>query len=250
MASLYLDESLAAGSLAVGAEVVLSGEEARHAVRVARVRIDEWIGVGDGRGRIAWGPVVAAESAGVVLRAERVDVDTPPRPALWLVQALAKGGRDEHAIRAATELGVTGVLPWAATRSVARWDRDKADRGVQRWRSIVREASKQSIRATVPEVGTLVRARDIAEGPGRLLVLDPTAENSIGTLDLGASGTVAEGTERITLVVGPEGGIAAEEIRELTRAGADRVRLGPEVLRTATAGPAALAALNVLLGRW
>jgi 16S rRNA (uracil1498-N3)-methyltransferase len=159
-----------------------------------------------------------------------------------LAQALAKGDRDELAIQAATELGAAGVIPWAAERSVSRWDGAKAIKGRERWASIVREASKQAIRSRVPDVAALASTAELAVRSGRLLVLDPLGDAALTELELDG--------EPITLVVGPEGGISPREFEQLEAAGAARVRLGSEVLRTSTAGPAALAVLNARLGRW
>lgn len=240
MASLYLDSGL---DPAVGPEtrIRFGGDEARHAATVARVRPGERIAVGNGAGVVAWGTVTAV-GAEVEVDVDEVHRDDAPVPELWLAQALAKGDRDELAVQAATELGVAGVIPWAAERSVSRWEGVKVARGRARWASIVREATKQSIRSRVPVVAELATTRDLAREPGRLLVLEPTAAVPLSEVGLDA--------DRIVLVVGPEGGIAQRELELLADAGATPVRLGAEVLRTSTAGPAGLAALNIRLGRW
>ena len=163
---------------------------------------------------------------------------------MFLAQALAKGDRDELAVQAATELGVDGVIPWTAARSISRWEGAKIAKGRDRWSAVVREASKQSLRAWIPDVLDLVTTKQLvrlAEG-ARMLVLEPTAEQALGELEVGA--------EDLILVVGPEGGISPQELDALAAAGASVVRLGDEVLRTSTAGPAALAVLNVKLHRW
>jgi 16S rRNA (uracil1498-N3)-methyltransferase len=243
MASLYFDESIAAEAFSVGALIEITGEDARHATQVARVRIGERIAIGDGRGRIARGPVVETAAGRLVLKIGEVDVETARVPGIRLVQALAKGDRDELAVQAATELGVSAVIPWSAARSVSRWEGAKAQRGRARWATIAREASKQSIRATVPDVGEIVTTAQLARFDPLVLVLDPAAAEPLSTTDIA-------GVESITLVVGPEGGIDARELEQLEAAGARRVRLGAEVLRTSTAGPAAIAALSIRLQRW
>lgn len=241
MAWLYLGEL--PNAVAAGDRVVLGGEEARHAVQVARTRVGERIAIGDGAGRIAHGAVVVVERDVLTLEVEELQIHAPPDPELWLVQALAKGDRDELAIQAATELGASGIVPWSAERSVARWDGAKAARAHARWKGIVREAAKQAIRSRVPVVTELARLADLTRMPGLVLVLDPTAEAPLSQVEVPAEG-------RISLVVGPEGGISPRELDTLTAAGAARVRLGGEVLRASTAGPAALAALNLRLRRW
>jgi 16S rRNA (uracil1498-N3)-methyltransferase len=242
VASLYLNPQLEPADAEVGARVSVSGDEARHAVTVARVRLGERIAIGDGSGFVVWGAVVAASASELAIEVDEVRHDPEPEPPLWLAQALAKGDRDELAVQAATELGAAGVIPWSAERSVSRWDGSKAAKGRERWASIVREASKQAIRSRVPEVGELATTAQLAALPGRLLVLDPLGE--VGLTEVPLDG------ERVTLVVGPEGGIAPREFETLVAAGAVRVRLGREILRTSTAGPGALAVLNARLGRW
>lgn len=239
---MYLKPELAGPDGTPGSVVELTGEEARHAIAVARVRVGERIAISDGRGLVVRGAVAAVDRDRLSLDVESVERSEPPTPALWLAQGLAKGDRDELAVQAATELGVAGVIPWAAERSVSRWDGPKAAKGRERWAAIAREASKQSLRPFVPEVTDLASTADLARVPGRIVVLEPTAEHALTALDLDA--------DRITLVVGPEGGVAPRELESLHAAGAVLARLGPEVLRTSTAGPAALAVLNARLGRW
>jgi 16S rRNA (uracil1498-N3)-methyltransferase len=186
--------------------------------------------------------VITASADELAIEVDEVRHDPEPEPPIWLAQALAKGDRDELAIQAATELGAAGVIPWAADRSVSRWDGAKVAKGQERWGSIVREASKQAIRSRVPDVAALASTAELAALPGQVLVLDPLGDAALTEVSLDG--------ERITLVVGPEGGIAPREFEVLVAAGAARVRLGSEVLRTSTAGPAALAVLNARLGRW
>ncbi len=230
----------------VGGPVSLVGAEAKHAVTVSRVRVGETLQLGDGAGTLARGTVIRADAAELVLEVEAVERIPVRTPRILLAQALAKGDRDELAVQAATELGVDGVLPWSAARSISRWQGPKVAKGRERWSSIVREAAKQSIRPWLPEVRDLTTTKELAvlAATTRMLLLEPTASDALSALP------DAQGQRDIVLVVGPEGGIAPEELETLTRAGATSVRLGPEVLRTSTAGPAAIAVLNVALGRW
>lgn len=248
MASLYLNESLHPDAFEVGRRLPVVGADGRHATQVARLRTGERVAVGDGHGRMAWGPVSFIGQGEFAITAEDIVIEVPRTPRLVLVQALAKGDRDELAIQAATELGVDVVVPWQAARSVSRWDGPKVAKGVERWRAVVREASKQAIRATVPDVlapvDTKALLRSLSDSHGLTLVLEPTARHSIA----GQRPTADIAT--ITLIVGPEGGFSDEELLLLDAAGAIPVRLGAEVLRTSTAGPAALAVLAVLLERW
>jgi 16S rRNA (uracil1498-N3)-methyltransferase len=254
LSSLFLRADLAGVPHFVGDGVALAGDEARHAVTVNRLRVGERISIGDGAGLVVAGSISTVAPGALEIIVESVREEPAASPALWLAQALAKGDRDEMAIQAATELGVSGVIPWAADRSVSKWAGAKIDKGIERWSAIVREAAKQSIRSWVPAVGEHVSTKQLARlaGESRMLVLDPTAEVRLSAVDLTlASGLDATGQpQRVLLVVGPEGGISSHELAVLEEAGALRVRLGAEILRTSTAGPAALAVLNARLGRW
>lgn len=238
-----LDEPTTA---APGDAVVLTGAEAHHAAAVRRVRVGEEITVGDGRGAWLTGTCESVAPREVVVRVDSRTDAAPPRPRVVLVQALAKGDRDELAIQAATELGIDEIVPWQAARSVSRWDAAKAEKGRARWSTIVREAAKQAHRAWIPEVSPLTTTKQLVTraAASRALVLEPTGAQRL-------TAVAVAGEERdVLLVVGPEGGISAEELDALEQAGAMLVRLGDSVLRTSTAGPAALAVVSASLGRW
>ena len=230
-----------------GDTVTLTGAEAHHAATVRRVRVGEDVTIGDGRGAWLVGTVESVAPREVVVHIRERRDASPPRPRVVLVQALAKGDRDELAVQAATELGVDEIVPWQAARSVSRWDAAKAAKGRARWATIAREAAKQAHRAWLPEVGELTTTRQLVSraADSRLLVLEPSATAPLSGL------MVDPADERdIVLVVGPEGGIAADELEAFAGAGAQLVRLGETVLRTSTAGPAALAVVSTALGRW
>ncbi|MCH6229698.1 16S rRNA (uracil(1498)-N(3))-methyltransferase [Microbacterium sp. CFH 31415] len=238
-----LDEPTGAGP---GDTVVLTGSEAHHAASVRRVRVGEEVTVGDGRGAWLTGRCESVAPREVVVRVESRTDAAAPRPRVVLVQALAKGDRDELAVQAATELGIDEIVPWQASRSVSRWDAAKAEKGRARWATIVREAAKQAHRAWIPEVSPLVTTRELLRrvAASRTLVLEPTGSARLTGVDL--TGEESD----VLLVVGPEGGIAPDELAELETSGAVLVRLGESVLRTSTAGPAALAVVSASLGRW
>lgn len=241
MALHFIDE--AAGSVATGDTLTLTGSEAHHAAAVRRVRVGEEVTVTDGRGTWLTGECESVAPREVVVRITARHAEGAPRPRIALAQALAKGDRDELAVQAATELGVDEIVPWQAARSVSRWEGPKAEKGRARWAAVVREAAKQAHRAWIPEVAPVATTAALAGRGDRILVLEPTADVRLSAVDLADA-------DAILLVVGPEGGIAPEELDRLEAAGAARVRLGDTVLRTSTAGPAALALVNAALGRW
>lgn len=230
-----------------GETVVLGPEESRHAAVVSRLREGEAISVGDGRGVIARAIATLVTAQRVELLLTAVTRAEPPSPPLWLVQALAKGGRDEQAIEQATEIGVSRVIPWQASRSVVKWDEGKSLRNVERWQKIVTEATKQSMGAVVPDVSGLLRGDEVTSLPSlaTVIVLEPTASQSLATL----LPTLPKG-QPIALVVGPEGGVSPQERDLLTQGGASEARLGPGVLRASAAGPVALALCHQVLGHW
>ena len=128
--------------------------------------------------------------------------------------------------------------PWAAARCVVSWSGERGAKALERWRSTAREAGKQSRRAWFPEVTALHTTAQVAQLPGTRLVLHEEASQPLSGLAL---------TGDVVLVVGPEGGIGAEELAAL---GGAPVRLGPSVLRTSTAGAAAAAVVSATTGRW
>jgi 16S rRNA (uracil1498-N3)-methyltransferase len=224
---------------------VLDGPEGHHAAAVRRLRVGEELVLADGRGgRVRCGiDSVERDVLGLSVL-ERV-VEPKPSPRVVLAQALVKGDRGELAVELATEAGVDVIVPWRASRSVARWDEGaRGAKALGRWRGTVREAAKQSRRSWVPEVREPVGTGELAA-----LVADSAAayvlhESATGRLaDLPAQGDVL-------LVVGPEGGISDQELATLTGAGATAVRLGPSVLRASTAAAVAMGAIGVLTRRW
>jgi len=234
MAHCYYVDAL---DVEVGDRVVLGADDARHAATVSRARVGEHVLVADGRGTVC-DAVFAEVRPEVALEVRAIRHDPVPTPRIGLAQALAKGDRAELAIQAATELGVDVIVPWQAQRSIVTWRGERAAKSLARWRTIVREAGKQSLRAHVPEVAEAVDTRSLAAlaDRWRLVVLEPTATASLASLE-------PDGRD-VLLVVGPEGGLAPDELDAL---GGEHVRMGQHVVRTSTAGPAAIAALA---SRW
>ncbi len=231
--------------LAVGDVVLLDGPEGRHAATVRRTRVGEHLLLSDGLGHCAEGEVVAVERGTLDLRLLHVSADPEASPRFVLAQALAKGGRDDQAIEAATECGVDEVVPWQASRSIVQWRGERGEKARRGWESVLLAATKQSRRTRTPVLGAtsttadlVVRTADAAAA----YVLHEDARMPLASVTLPAAGDVL-------LLVGPEGGIAPDELASLTAAGAQPVRLGTAVLRSSSAGPAALAVLSAM-SRW
>ncbi len=229
----------------VGGVISLSGPEGKHAVSVRRMRVGEGIQLTDGRGLRVRGSVSSVGQNSLDVAVTEVIQETEPAAKLTLIQALAKGDRDELAVQAATELGVWSVIPWQAERSVSHWEGAKITKGVDRWQAIVAEASKQSLRVFEPAVAEPVSSKQLAKDVSKydlVLVLDPTADLGLGAVKVPAG--------NVAIVVGPEGGISDSELALFENAGAKRVNLGAPILRTSTAGVAATAVLQANLGLW
>lgn len=244
---VYLAADLAPA--APGDRVECGPEVAGHAVRVRRMRTGESLQLVDGRGLRITGTITAAAPDALGVEVTACTREPQPAPALVLVQALAKQDRDLQAIEAATEVGVDAVVPWAAQRSIADWPAKKQAKMVQKWENTLRAATLQARRSRTPELAGLVRGTGLttAFAPAdHVLVLHEEADAHLPT----ALAQRPADTARIVLVVGPEGGIAPEELAACTAAGAVPVRLGDTVLRTSSAGPVGLALCQALLGRW
>ncbi|MGA5545280.1 16S rRNA (uracil(1498)-N(3))-methyltransferase [Mycobacterium sp. NPDC051198] len=244
-ALFYVDALPGAGELAV-----VDGDEGFHASNVRRIRVGEQIDLSDGAGTLAHCVVEDTAKGRLSARViERVDI-AAARPSVTVVQALPKSDRSELAVELATEAGADGFVAWQATRCVARWEGPKVDKGLRRWEAVVRSAARQSRRPYIPSVegvvSTAALARRVADAVAAgavVLALHESATEPLAELPLAQASS-------LMLIVGPEGGIADEEIAAFAAAGAKAVRLGPTVLRTSTAAAVALGAIGALTGRW
>jgi 16S rRNA (uracil1498-N3)-methyltransferase len=245
----YVDALPDTGELAV-----VGGDEGFHAATVRRIRPGEQLVLGDGTGGLARCVVEHAGRDGLRARVLRRWSVAPVRPPVTVVQALPKSERSDLAIELATEAGADAFMAWQAARCVASWDGARIDKGLRRWRAAARSAARQSHRAHIPPVDGMLstaaltqRIRDGVAAGAAVLALHESATDRLA--DIFTDITVAQANS-LVLVVGPEGGIAPDEIAALTDAGAVAARLGPTVLRTSTAAAVALGALGVLTSRW
>jgi 16S rRNA (uracil1498-N3)-methyltransferase len=242
--------------LVSGSVFVLEGPEARHAVTVKRLSAGEPVDISDGAGARLTGRVSEAGQGSLSVVAEEVAFEERPPVRLVLVQALAKGDRDELAIETATELGIDAVIPWQAERSIVRWKGDRAAKAHAKWQSVVTAAAKQARRAWIPEVRNLVDTTALAKAAAAAdlaVILHEDAKNSLRSV-IEEAGILADSgpdaAKEVLLIVGPEGGMAPREVTRLSDAGAVTALLGHHVLRSSTAGPAAVVLLSDILGRW
>ena len=231
----------------VPGRVVVDGPEGRHAATVLRLRVGEPVVLVDGAGRRGAGTVAAVLAKDAVeVAVPAVDDEPASAPRLVVVQALPKGDRGETAIETMTEVGVDEVVPWAAARCVTRWREGRGDKALDRWRTTAQAAGKQSRRSRFPVVADLASTHDVVDrlrSAAAGVLLHEEAVVPLADLVPPAEGSVV-------VVVGPEGGLSPEELAAFTEAGATAYRLGPTVLRTSTAGTAALAVLLARTRRW
>ncbi|RCV50583.1 16S rRNA (uracil(1498)-N(3))-methyltransferase [Marinitenerispora sediminis] len=233
--------------------VVLAGPEGRHAATVRRLRVGETVDLADGAGTRARCVVTDVGRDTVAFAIEERHREPAPAPRMTVVQALPKGDRGELAVEVMTEAGVDAIVPWSADRCVTRWKPDRVAKSLGRWRSAAREAAKQARRSRVPEVTEPTATGQVAAllGAATLgIVLHEETDRRLSSLPLPDTVAAGGADAEIVLVVGPEGGFTDAELAAFDRAGAVRALLGPSVLRTSTAGVAALAVLQARCGRW
>lgn len=234
---------------------VLDGPEARHAVTVKRLAVGEPVDIADGAGGRLTGVVADVGSGTLAVTAASVGFEDQPPVRLVLVQALAKGDRDELAVETSTELGIDSVVPWQSERSIVRWKGDRAAKAHAKWQSVVTAAAKQARRAYIPEVRQIVDTAALAaevSKAGLAVILHEDAKRPLRTVLEQWDGPRGDrpGSSEILLIVGPEGGISPREVTRLSDAGAVTALLGHHVLRSSTAGPAAVVLASDVLGRW
>lgn len=220
---------------------VLTGAEAKHA-HVKRINPGNRIMLVDGVGHTAEVTVRECTRERVSGDVVASHTEKPPQPQVVLVQAVPKSERAELAVDLAVQGGIDGIIPWISHRTIARWSADKQDKQVQKWRNQAVASAKQARRAFWPEVHAPVTTNQLAERlrGAHAIVLHEDATTPITDVEFPTD-------ETLYVLVGPEGGIGQDELDLL---GAQPVRLGPQVLRTASAGFAALCAIGALTSRW
>lgn len=232
-------------ALAPGQELALPEGAAAHLVRVLRLGVGDACVLFNGDGHDYDARIVAAgkrELRVAVGAATAVDRESPL--SIVLLQGVARGEKMDLILQKATELGVAAVVPLWSQRSEVRLDGARAEKRLAHWRSVVASACEQSGRTRVPPVAVAApvdQALAALPDGGLRLTLDPEGEAALPTLAPPAASTVV-------LAVGPEGGWSPRDREQLRAAGFDGLRLGPRILRTETAGLAAIAALQARFG--
>jgi 16S rRNA (uracil1498-N3)-methyltransferase len=228
--------------LSLGTEIELPERVARHCA-VLRLRRGDAVVLFNGEGGEFSAELAGVSRAGA--RARVISRQTPEREsplAIALAQCVSSGDRMDTTLQKSTELGVSTIVPIASERSVVRLSSDRADKRVAHWRNVVIAACEQCGRNHVPEVTGITALEAFlsrAASDGLRLLLVPDSDRHLKQL---------EPPGRVTLLVGPEGGLASEERQRAERSGFVPIRFGPRVLRTETAPLAAIAAMQALWG--
>jgi len=227
-----------------GRTIELHESVAHHATRVLRLAVGDALTLFDGTGGEYAATLVRADRRGATVRIESfVAVDRESPLAVTLAQGIAASDAMEHAIRKATELGATAIQPLVTARSAPLPSGERGERRLAHWRQIAIAACEQCGRNRVPDVlppQSLVDWLNAWDGRG--IVFAPEAGHSLAAL--------AQPPAPIALLIGPEGGLDASEIRTARERGFHPVRLGPRVLRTETAAVAVMAVVQAMWGDW
>ena len=232
--------------LATGTEFPLPAQAGEHVARVLRMTAGDTLVLfnGDGHDYAATITTIGKREVSVRVEAsEPVNNESPLR--LTLAQGIARGEKMDLIVQKATELGVARIVPLHTERSEVKLDASRAEKRLIHWRAVAESACEQSGRAMVPEIVPALSLeawlRDLPADDGALrLALLPEGTVQARGLSFPSSGGV--------LVVGPEGGLGERDVGSLNAAAFHGLRLGPRILRTETAGLAALAALQALHG--
>lgn len=231
--------------LRAGAEIALPEAQAAHLARVLRLGVGDACVLFNGDGHDYAARIVALgkrELRVAIDSAEAVDRESPLP--LVLLQGIARGEKMDLILQKATELGVAALRPLWSQRSEVKLDEARAEKRLAHWRSVVASACEQSGRARVPDVAapaTLAAVLASLPAGGLRLILDPEGELRFDTLRVAPDAPVL-------LAIGPEGGWSPLDRQQLQAAGFQGLRLGPRILRTETAGLAAIAALQATFG--
>lgn len=230
--------------LAVGQRITLPEDSSAHLLRVLRLAPGDAVTLFNGDGHDYTARLLTAAKRGA--EAEITGRTPVPRESplrITLVQGVARGEKMDLVLQKATELGVDGFTPVVTERTEVKLDAERAEKRMAHWRGVVAAACEQSGRAVLPRLSqpTALSAYAGAETADIKLVLDPDG-------DLGLASVAPSAGQSMALVVGPEGGLSERDLATLRAAGFRGLRLGPRILRTETAGLAAVAALQALYG--
>lgn len=238
MLSLFFVDQISSGSTQE-----LSGDEGHHAVKVMRLQIGEQIKIADNLGNWVSGAITEVGKKSLKINVSERGNAKHLKPELILVQAVTKSDRTKEMLELLTVAGADQIIPWQAQRCISKWKSDSTDK----WLTTIKESAKQARRVKLPVLSDAVTTNQLVklfQAEDQIIVLHESAQLNLSQFKF------VESTQRIFIVIGPEGGISEDEISQLTSAKAVVVRMGENVLRSAHAGFAALSGIQTLIGRW
>lgn len=225
----------------VGSSYEFDSEDAHHAIKVLRIAAGEIFNLSDGKGAWSHVSVTNVNKKSMTVKVLDSGFEESLNEHFTIVQAIPKGDRIKDSIELSTEGGADRIVMWKAARSIGR-----ADEKIEKLQQTAREASKQSRRFRIPEVSGVITTDSVVDEIAKAdlaIVLHESA-----TMQL--SQVVQPGVKKVTIIIGPEGGLTDEEVETFAAAGAKVALLGRPILRSAHAGLAALSAVNTALSVW
>jgi 16S rRNA (uracil1498-N3)-methyltransferase len=238
MLSLFFVDQISSGSTQE-----LSGDEGHHAVKVMRLQIGEQIKIADNLGNWVSGAITEVSKKSLRINVSERGNAEHLKPELILVQAVTKSDRTKEMLELLTVAGADQIIPWQAQRCISKWKSDSTDK----WLTTIKESAKQARRVKLPVLSDAVTTNQLVklfQAEDQIIVLHESAQLNLSQFNF------VESTQRIFIIIGPEGGISEDEIAQLTSAKAVVVRMGENVLRSAHAGFAVLSGVQTLIGRW
>jgi len=238
MLSLFFVDQISSGSTQE-----LSGDEGHHAVKVMRLQIGEQIKIADNLGNWVSGAITEVGKKSLKINVSERGNAEHLKPELILVQAVTKSDRTKEMLELLTVAGADQIIPWQAQRCISKWQSDSTDK----WLTTIKESAKQARRVKLPVLSDAVTTNQLMklfQAEDQIIVLHESTQLNLSQFKF------VESTQRIFIVIGPEGGISEDEIAQLTSANAVVVQMGENVLRSAHAGFAALSGIQTLIGRW
>ena len=238
MLSLFFVDQISSGSTQE-----LSGDEGHHAVKVMRLQIGEQIKIADNLGNWVSGAITDVGKKSLKINVSERGNAKHLKPELILVQAVTKSDRTKEMLELLTVAGADQIIPWQAQRCISKWQSDSTDK----WLTTIKESAKQARRVKLPVLRDAVTTNQLMklfQAEDQIIVLHESTQLNLSQFNF------VESTQRIFIVIGPEGGISEDEIAQLTSANAVVVQMGENVLRSAHAGFAALSGIQTLIGRW
>ena len=241
---IYTDSELSPQS-----QISLGAKASHHLCKVLRLQTDDTLTLFNGDGFDYDAVVIQAGKNALLACGHRVVNNSESPLSTHLLQGVSRSDKMDTTIQKSVELGVNEITPVLTYRSMVKFSPERLEKKLQHWRNIGQSACEQSGRSRLPIINEPVSLTKLLAAErsdkGICLVMSPLADTSLNNAELFDPGIT---THRCSLLIGPESGLTEEEIKLCCQSGFTPISMGPRILRTETAGPAALAILQLLLG--